>query len=92
MVRATLAQADPPCAIELVRARYGKRERATPITMLYEKDLVTHCGAFAALEEELMALDGDLAARLDRADALVWALTVLMFDETEAFAPGLRRV
>lgn len=92
MVRATLAQADPPCAIDLVRARYGKRERATPITMLYAKGLITHCGAFAALEEDLMALDGDLAARLDRADALVWALTVLMFDEREGFAPGLRRL
>lgn len=90
MVRATLAQADPSCAIELVRARYGKRERATPITMLYQRELITHCGAFAALEEELMALDGDLAARLDRADALVWALTVLMFDPREGYAPGLR--
>lgn len=92
MVRATLAQADPPCAINLVRARYGKRERATPIAMLYQKDLVSHCAPFAALEEELMALDGDLAARLDRADALVWALTVLMFDEREGYAPGLRRI
>lgn len=78
MVRATLAQAGADSPIRLVHARHGKRVRAEPVATLYERGLVTHCGAFAALEEELMALGASEASMLDRADALVWALTALM--------------
>ncbi len=78
MVRATLAQAAPPCAVRLVHASRGKRARAEPIAALYEQGRVTHCDAFVALEEELMALDASESGLLDRADALVWALTALM--------------
>jgi phage terminase large subunit-like protein len=40
---------------------------------------VSHCGAFGALEEELMALGAaEGGPSPDRADALVWALTELM--------------
>jgi phage terminase large subunit-like protein len=92
MVRATIAAADPPCRIDLERARYGKRERAAPVSTLYERGLVTHCGAFALLEEEMMALDGGASGSFDRVDALVWALTVLMFDPREGFSPGLRQL
>lgn len=79
MVRATLAQANIVCPIRLVNARHGKRVRAEPVAALYEQGRIIHCGAFTALEEELMALganEGD--SLLDRADALVWALTALM--------------
>ncbi|MFO1018395.1 MAG: terminase family protein [Hyphomonadaceae bacterium] len=79
MVRATLAQAGAPCAVRLVHASRGKRARAEPIAALYEQGRVTHCGAFAALEEELLALGvNESEGLLDRADALVWALTALM--------------
>jgi phage terminase large subunit-like protein len=79
MVRSVLAQADPPCGVKLVRASLGKRARAEPVAALYEQGRVVHCGAFAALEEELMALgSGDLDHSPDRADALVWALSDLM--------------
>lgn len=79
MVRATLAQAGAPCAVRLVHARHGKRARAEPIALLYEQGRVVHCGAFAALDEELMALGAcEAEGLLDRADALVWALTELM--------------
>jgi phage terminase large subunit-like protein len=79
MVRATLAQAGAPCAVRLVHASRGKRTRAEPIAALYEQGRVTHCGAFAALEEELLALGvSESEGLLDRADALVWALTALM--------------
>ncbi|MBY0564057.1 MAG: hypothetical protein K2P58_07705 [Hyphomonadaceae bacterium] len=79
MVRATLAQAGAACPIRLVHARRGKRVRAEPAAALYEQGRVTHCGAFAALEEELMALGASEGETLlDRADALVWALTALM--------------
>ncbi|PVM90776.1 DNA-packaging protein [Caulobacter endophyticus] len=79
MVRTVLAQAAPPCPIKLVRASVGKRARAEPVAALYEQGRVVHCGAFPALEEELMGLgDGDLGHSPDRADALVWALSELM--------------
>jgi len=79
MVRAVLAQAGPPCAVKLVKASVGKRARAEPVAALYEQGRVVHCGAFPALEEELMALgSGDLDHSPDRADALVWAVSELM--------------
>jgi phage terminase large subunit-like protein len=79
MVRATLAQADAPCAVRLVHASRGKRARAEPIAALYEQGRVTHCGAFTALEEELLALGvSESEGLLDRADALVWAVSALM--------------
>lgn len=79
MVRSVLAQADPPCGVKLVKASIGKRARAEPVAALYEQGRVLHCGAFAALEEELMALgSGDLEHSPDRADALVWAVSELM--------------
>ena len=79
MVRTVLAQAEPPCPIKLVRASLGKRARAEPVAALYEQGRVIHCGAFPALEEELMSLGGDdLGHSPDRADALVWAVTELL--------------
>ncbi|WP_411675564.1 DNA-packaging protein [Caulobacter segnis] len=79
MVRSVLAQADPPCRVKLVRASVGKRARAEPVAALYEQGRVLHCGAFVALEEELMALgSGELEHSPDRADALVWAVSELM--------------
>ncbi|MBO9545706.1 MAG: DNA-packaging protein [Caulobacter sp.] len=89
MVRSVLAQADPPCRIRLVKASVGKRARAEPVAALYEQGRVLHCGAFPALEEELMALgSGDLEHSPDRADALVWAVSELMLSGRGA--PRLR--
>ncbi len=79
MVRSVLTASQSPCEVKLVHARHGKRARAEPVAALYEQGRVVHCGAFPALEEELMALGGgDLKSSPDRADALVWALTDLM--------------
>jgi phage terminase large subunit-like protein len=65
--------------VRLVHASRGKRARAEPIAALYEQGRVTHCGAFVQLEEELLALGvSESEGLLDRADALVWALTALM--------------
>ncbi|HYG26816.1 MAG TPA: terminase family protein [Caulobacteraceae bacterium] len=79
MVRGVLATNQAPCAVKLVHASKGKRVRAEPVAALYEQGRVVHCGAFPALEEELMALGSDDWRKSpDRADALVWALTELM--------------
>jgi phage terminase large subunit-like protein len=79
MVRTVLAQAGCGVFIKLVHASRGKAARAEPVAALYEQGRVTHCGAFPALEEELMALGGsDGGPSPDRADALVWAVMHLL--------------
>ena len=65
-----------------MRATRNKAARAGPVVALYEQGRVKHIAAFPALEEEMMALGGpDEGGRLDRADALVWALGELMLEE-----------
>jgi phage terminase large subunit-like protein len=65
--------------VKLAHAGRSKRARAEPVAALYEQGRVSHCGAFGALEEELMALGAaEGGPSPDRADALVWALTELM--------------
>ena len=82
MVRAVLKAAGCTVRLREVRATKGKRVRAEPVAALYEQGRVTHAGDFAALEEELMAFGGEDEGRydLDRADALVWAVTDLLID------------
>jgi phage terminase large subunit-like protein len=82
MVRAVFKAVGCDTPVIDVRASVGKRARAEPVASLYEQGRVTHAGLFDALEEELMAIgaedDGGLS--LDRADALVWAVSALMLD------------
>ncbi len=80
MVRAVLSQAGVPAPVKLVHAARSKAARAAPVAALYEQGRVTHCGAFPALEEELMGLGAEASPSHspDRADALVWALGELM--------------
>ena len=89
MVRTTLAGAGVSCAVLLVHATKNKRTRAEPVAALYERGRVMHCDAFVQLEEELMALgDAETDLKLDRADALVWALTAPLVEY--AGAPRVR--
>jgi phage terminase large subunit-like protein len=82
MVRAVLKTAGAPLKIREVNATRGKYIRAEPVAALYEQGRIHHAGAFDALEEELMAFGGEMeaAGSLDRADALVWAITDLLVD------------
>jgi phage terminase large subunit-like protein len=80
MVRAVLKAAAPEFLVRLVRACDGKRTRAEPIAALYAQGRVTHAQAFPALEDEMCAFGAaDFKGSPDRVDALVWALTDLMF-------------
>ena len=88
MVRTLLAQAGCGARIHLVWVGRAKRARAEPVAALYEQGRVIHCGAFAALEEEMMAL-GEGGSSPDRADALVWAVTHLLV-ETRRAGPRVR--
>nr|WP_281246063.1 terminase family protein [Brevundimonas viscosa] len=80
MVRQVLRTAGCSIRLREVRATKGKRLRAEPVAALYEQGRVRHAGAFRELEEELMALGGEGEGSLDRADALVWAVTDLLVD------------
>jgi predicted phage terminase large subunit-like protein len=80
MVEAVLRTAARHLPIKLVTASRGKVIRAEPIAALYEQGKVSHCGQFAALEDQLCSMTGGGyvgEGSPDRADALVWALTEL---------------
>ncbi len=77
MVEIVLRQVDTNVKIDKVFATRGKRTRAEPIAVLYEKNLVHHTKSFPALEDEMcLWMPGDKSP--NRMDALVWALTALM--------------
>jgi phage terminase large subunit-like protein len=83
MVEAVLRAAAAALPLRLVHARRGKVARAEPVAALYEAGRVRHAGLFARLEDELCGLlpGGTYQGpgrSPDRADACVWALTVLM--------------
>jgi phage terminase large subunit-like protein len=81
MVRQVLALAEPRCPVRLVHAVLSKRQRAEPVAALYERGRIVHAGdSLTRLEEEMLALGSPEAGRVDRADALVWALTVLLVE------------
>jgi phage terminase large subunit-like protein len=76
MVAATLRNAGVPVPLRKVVATHGKRLRAEPVVLLYERGLVHHVGVHPALEAQMsMWVPGDRSP--DRLDALVMALTDL---------------
>jgi predicted phage terminase large subunit-like protein len=67
-----------------VKASRGKVVRAEPCAALYEQGKVHHVGSeFTALEDQmcLFTPTGEFDTSPDRVDALVWAMTELMFKE-----------
>jgi len=80
MVASVLKAVDRPLRVRTVRATRGKRLRAEPVAALYEQGRVRHAVPLEALEEELMALGSNDEGSLDRADALVWAVTDLLVE------------
>ena len=63
-----------------VRASRGKDKRAEPISSLYEQGKVHHVGTFAQLEDQMCQWEPRVSTwSPNRVDALVWALTELMF-------------
>jgi phage terminase large subunit-like protein len=64
-----------------IHASRGKRQRAEPISVLYQQGLVHHVGELPELEEQMVSWDSiepDDSWSPDRMDALVWSLTELM--------------
>lgn len=86
MVAAVLRQVDPAVPVATVRATRGKWVRAEPVAALYARGRVRHAGHFPELEDEMadFGTDGLSGGRSpDRLDALVWAVTALMFSGAE---------
>lgn len=77
MVESTIKTADPSVPVKIVHASRGKRQRAEPISALYEQHKVHHVGAFSELEDQMTLWTPESGDSPDRMDALVWALTEL---------------
>jgi len=95
MVQSALNAADCGLFVRLVHASRGKSARAEPIALKFETGKAFFVGPFPELEAEL----GRLVAgggyegpgrSPDRADAMVWAMTVL--SETRSGLPRVRRL
>ena len=86
MVESVIKTVDRNVPVKLVTASRGKAARAEPIAALYEQGRISHVGAFAQLEDQMVCFtaDGYVGDRSpDRADALVWALSELMLGSAE---------
>jgi phage terminase large subunit-like protein len=86
MVGNTLRTIDSNVPFTAVHASRGKFVRAEPVAALYEQNKVHHIGNFPVLEDQMTAFTADLdrvkIGSPDRVDALVWALTDLVVEQT----------
>ncbi len=95
MVESVLKAADLGLWVRLVHASRGKCARAEPIALKFESGKAFLAGEFPELEAELGGMvagggyDGPHRSP-DRADAMVWAMTVL--SETRTGLPRVRRL
>jgi phage terminase large subunit-like protein len=95
MVDSVLRYADLGLKVRLVHASKGKCARAEPIALKFEARKAFFAGEFPELEAELggMTAGGGYEGpgrSPDRADAMVWAMTVL--SETRSGLPRVRRL
>jgi phage terminase large subunit-like protein len=80
LVEANIRVAQPNAPFQKVWASRGKMTRAEPIATAYERGMVHHVGVFAELEEEMTTyVPGGPSP--NRMDALVWAVTELLFPQ-----------
>jgi phage terminase large subunit-like protein len=95
MVGQVLEAADLGLKVRLVHASRSKSARAEPIALKFETGKAFFAGAFPELEAELggMIAGGGYEGpgrSPDRADAMVWAMTVL--SDTRSGVPRVRRL
>jgi phage terminase large subunit-like protein len=85
MIELTLRTVWREVPFKPVSASKGKQARAEPVAALYEQGRVRHVGGFPALEDQMCNWEpGSGAASPDRVDALVWALTELVLEPSNA--------
>ena len=95
MVESVLKAADLQLKVRLVHASRGKCARAEPVALKFETGKAFLAGSFPELEAELcgMIAGGDYEGpgrSPDRADAMVWAMTVL--GQTRSGLPRVRQL
>ena len=94
LVETVVRQVAPHVSYRKVTAMRGKRLRAEPVAALYEQGRVHHLGAFPKLEQQMcrfVAGGKNGIKSPDRLDALVWAVTELMFGgDQKQFDPRVR--
>ncbi len=91
MVVQTLEAAGCRVPVLARRASLTKRERAAPVSLMYEQGRVRHVGSFPKLEEQMLLFGTDgLRRSPDRVDALVWAVTVVSVERRAG--PQIRRL
>ena len=93
MVESVLKAAEAGLKVRLVHASRGKVARAEPVALKFETGKAMLAGRFPELEEELQGMVAGGAYEgpgrsPDRADAMVWAMTVL--SETRSGIPRVR--
>lgn len=87
MVRRVIQTVGRNLPVTLVTASRGKAIRAEPVAALYEQGKVSHLRPMPDLEDQMVNMTGDGFVGMgspDRLDALVWALTELMLQGTDA--------
>jgi phage terminase large subunit-like protein len=92
LVESNIRAHDPMLPFKEVTASRGKSVRAEPVASLYEQDRVKHVAKVKDDFDSLLQLEDQLClfasdgykgkGSPDRGDALVWAITELMLDET----------
>jgi phage terminase large subunit-like protein len=95
MVESVLKAADLGLKVRLVHASKGKCARAEPVALKFEAGKAFFAGRFPELEDELTGMQAGggyegPGRSPDRADAMVWAMTVL--SETRSGLPRVRRL
>jgi phage terminase large subunit-like protein len=95
MVESVLKAADLGLKVRLVHASKGKCARAEPVALKFEAGKAFFAGRFPELEDELTGMQAGggyegPGRSPDRADAMVWAMTVL--SETRSGVPRVRRL
>jgi phage terminase large subunit-like protein len=81
MVRAVIHAVDATCPVVKVRATVSKKERALPVSALYERGRVHHIGFLSMLESQMVTWVPDESPSPDRLDALVHAVTAIVPNE-----------
>ena len=81
LVAHTLATAADghPVPFKKVNASRGKYSRAEPVAALYEQGRVHHVGSFPKLEDQMCTWEPGSRTSPDRTDALVWAISQMIF-------------
>ena len=82
MVEFVIRSVDAGVPYRAVHASRGKQVRAEPIAALYEQGKVHHVGLLAGLEDQMCEWNPITSEDSpDRVDAMVWALTEIMFPQ-----------